>query len=552
VKARLKEPGRAGITMDRFANRLSDYYLERILGFAYNKTGDRSKAEDLAQDIIVEILTGLSRPSEIRDFDAWVWSIARYTYCHWLEKQSGCNEVRLIGVETSADEVDSRVLSEEELNLLRREIGFLSNSQRQTIIMHYYEGRSCDEIARILGIPVGTVKWRLFDARRDLKKGMARMRGYGQRSFNPSRLNLAISGNNASDGSPFSLVKRAIPQNILLATYDEPRTVEGIARELGIPVPYIEDEVQHLLDGELLRRMDGSKVQTNFIIVKAGTLVAFYGEVLEVAPTYSETILGFLETRKLDILNVGFYGSNLPWRRLLWILIPLCGWELQRRFFEESGKELSFKEYPIRPHGGKWIGIGTEGLDGKTDVIEAAGKDKIEMMSILDYNGTMRSDGKWWLGTHWSGRDSRIFDEIRPQDVELCRLVARNRLQTGSLTDEQKERLALLVEKGLVVKSGDDLRLSFPVFSGDQLKALDDVFSELYPQVESMYAGLYWAFRSRLDGQVPEYLTGEIDVNLRAYVGSLIPATLAKGVEKGLLSIPEDLNKGYLSFYVRG
>ena len=94
----------------RFGKRLSQYYMDRILGFAYNRTGDRSKAEDLAQDIIVEILTGLTRASEIRDFDAWVWSVARYTYCHWLEKQSGRYEVRLTGIEAFADEVDSHLL----------------------------------------------------------------------------------------------------------------------------------------------------------------------------------------------------------------------------------------------------------------------------------------------------------------------------------------------------------------------------------------------------------------------------------------------------------
>jgi DNA-directed RNA polymerase specialized sigma24 family protein len=52
-------------------------YIEPILGFAYNRTGDRPEAEDLAPEILVEILTSLTRAREIRDLDAWVWSIAR-------------------------------------------------------------------------------------------------------------------------------------------------------------------------------------------------------------------------------------------------------------------------------------------------------------------------------------------------------------------------------------------------------------------------------------------------------------------------------------------
>ena len=310
--------------VSRFGKHLSDYYMDRILGFAYNRTGDRSKAEDLAQDIIVEILTGLKRASEIRDFDAWVWSFARYTYCHWVEKQSGRYEVRLTGIEAVVDDVDSHLLSEEEINALRREIGFLSNSQRRTIIMYYYEGRTCDEIARILNIPVGTVKWRLFDARRDLKKGMTKMTHHGQmahngettrvgqRSFNPGSLNVGVSGRTGSDGSPRSLVKRAIPQNILLTAYDQPVTIVDIARELGIPAPYIEEEVQILLDGELLVKIDDERVQTNFIIMKFDTGLAVVKDILNSAPSFADTTFAALDHLKKDILDLGFYAPIFP------------------------------------------------------------------------------------------------------------------------------------------------------------------------------------------------------------------------------------------------
>jgi len=536
----------------RFDKRLSQYYMDRILGFAYNRTGDRSKAEDLAQDIIVEILTGLTRASEIRDFDAWVWSVARYTYCHWLEKQSGRYEVRLTGIEAFADEVDSHLLSEEEINALRREIGFLSNSQRRTIIMYYYEGRSCDEIARTLKIPVGTVKWRLFDARRDLKKGMTKMTDYGQmtprgqRSFNPGSLQVGINGRTGSDGSPVSLVKRAIPQNILLAAYDQPVTIVDIARELGIPAPYIEEEVQILLDGELLVKIDDERVRTNFIITKFDTALAMLNEVLERAPEYSEAVFAALNDLKNDILSIGFYGADLPWSRLMWVMVPFLVIESLELFASE--KSLSGSMLPVRPHGGRWIAIGSEQPGSRVNDLEPAMLAAIE--TVGQYSGPRMSGRLWWFGTHWSGLDNRLFDDIKDQDIELCRLIATSALQTNSLTDDQKERLSVGIERGYIEKSGDRIRLLFPFFLHDQVGSLAEILKRGCSGVERIMVALYRVLRGRLSCQVPEHLKGEMEVNLFAYTGLLAPATLAKGIEKGLLSQPEERGRGYLSFFM--
>lgn len=546
--------------VSRFGKHLSDYYMDRILGFAYNRTGDRSKAEDLAQDIIVEILTGLKRASEIRDFDAWVWSVARYTYCHWLEKQSGRYEVRLTGIEAVVDDVDSHLLSEEEINALRREIGFLSNSQRRTIIMYYYEGRTCDEIARILNIPVGTVKWRLFDARRDLKKGMTKMTHHGQmahngettrvgqRSFNPGSLNVGVSGRTGSDGSPRSLVKRAIPQNILLTAYDQPVTIVDIARELGIPAPYIEEEVQILLDGELLVKIDDERVQTNFIIMKFDTGLAVVKDILNSAPSFADTTFAALDHLKKDILDLGFYGSDLPWNRLLWVMVPFLVIHVFGRFARETGKDLSSSAFPVRPHGGRWIAVGSEQPRSRVLDLEPSMLEMLE--TVFKYSGARMRDKLWWFGTHWSGLDDHIFDDITDQDVELCRLIATKALRTDDLTDDQKERLSIGIERGYIERSGDRLRLSFPFFLGEQMKSLAEMLKRAYSDLGPIIGDSNRVLRDRLISQVPKHLKGEIDVTLLACMGNFVPATLAKGIEKGLLSKPEERGRGYLSFFM--
>ncbi len=78
----------------------------------------------------------------------------------------------------------------------------------------------------MLNLPLGTVKWRLFNARKELKKGMVKLRNYGEKSFKPGHLNLFIKGIHGKKGAPFNLVQRMLPQNILLSVYESPKTIQ--------------------------------------------------------------------------------------------------------------------------------------------------------------------------------------------------------------------------------------------------------------------------------------------------------------------------------------
>ena len=106
------------------------------------------------------------------------------------------------------------------------------------------------------------------------------MRNFGEKSYNPSRLVIGINGKLGNDGSPFSLTDRIIPQNLLLAAYERPKTIEELSEELGIARPYLEEEVQLLLDGELLRRT-ADAVQTDFIIIDRAQILAVLKEIRE-------------------------------------------------------------------------------------------------------------------------------------------------------------------------------------------------------------------------------------------------------------------------------
>ncbi len=60
-------------------------------------------------------------------------------------------------------------IREEERERIRAGIATLSAEQRETFVLRHYHGLSYDEIARIVGAPLGTVKWRIHEAVRRLE-----------------------------------------------------------------------------------------------------------------------------------------------------------------------------------------------------------------------------------------------------------------------------------------------------------------------------------------------------------------------------------------------
>ena len=246
---------------ESFANEFVTNYMAKIFYFCLKKTGSKEEAEDLTQDISVNILRSLAHSSVPENFPAWVWQISRNRYSFWAKQKHKVSE-SMSGVDIYEAEIPDNdsycdnILHKEEMSLLRRELAFISSDYRNIITEYYIKGKKVNEIASFLNIPCGTVKARLFRARKILKEGMDMAREFGAKSYNPENLGFISSGNQPS-GLPFSAVQRKIPVNILIEANNNPSTVEELSIELGIAVPYMEEEVELLVKSELLKKVDG-------------------------------------------------------------------------------------------------------------------------------------------------------------------------------------------------------------------------------------------------------------------------------------------------------
>ena len=151
-------------------------YARVIYNLALRLAGDPADAADIAQDSLIKALNGL--PS-FRGGDAgvWVYRITVNAWKNFLRAKSSRRMLRFFsadgeGVESEPSGVPSRELGPESLaekadekarieSALKR----LTPEERAVLVLRELDGRSYDEIAAVLDIPLGTVKSRLARAR---------------------------------------------------------------------------------------------------------------------------------------------------------------------------------------------------------------------------------------------------------------------------------------------------------------------------------------------------------------------------------------------------
>jgi RNA polymerase sigma-70 factor (ECF subfamily) len=137
--------------------------------------GNESDAVDAAQETFVAVWRQLPRLRDPERFDAWLGRIA-VNSCRMVLRARGRRRVRELTM-SDMDAIDALAAgpagaSWSDAGILRAAIRRLSLDHRAILALHHLEGRPVAEVAEILGIPVGTAKSRLFNARAALDRAL--------------------------------------------------------------------------------------------------------------------------------------------------------------------------------------------------------------------------------------------------------------------------------------------------------------------------------------------------------------------------------------------
>jgi RNA polymerase sigma-70 factor, ECF subfamily len=150
-------------------HRLLEYEIPRLRRYARALTRDSNRADDLVQDTLERGLAKSHLWQLGTDLRAWLFTIMHNQYVNDIRRAS--RERATVDVDQVAstlaattDPTASRQLSEFESALSR-----LSKGQREVVLLVGLEGMSYDEAARILRVPIGTIRSRLGRAREALR-----------------------------------------------------------------------------------------------------------------------------------------------------------------------------------------------------------------------------------------------------------------------------------------------------------------------------------------------------------------------------------------------
>ncbi len=153
-------------------------YEDKLYNLCYKLATNRNDAEDLYQQTWLKVLQK-SRLFSQKSFQNWLYTVCLNTYRDTYRKKLRCGRFVAEDVNEELMENSSTVSSAESEAMdsfkrvtLTSSVNALPERFRLPVLLHYYEDLNYNEVASLLGIPVGTVKSRLNTAKARLRTEM--------------------------------------------------------------------------------------------------------------------------------------------------------------------------------------------------------------------------------------------------------------------------------------------------------------------------------------------------------------------------------------------
>ena len=160
---------------DRAAMRLLfTRHHARIYRFVARQTGSENMADDIANEVFLELWRQAPKFEGRSEVTTWLLGIARFKSLSALRKRTEdwLDDDKAAAVEDTADTPEVVTLKEDKAAALRRMVDALPEEHRIVVDLAYYHGRSVTEIGEVLSVPVATVKTRMFYASKKLGEAL--------------------------------------------------------------------------------------------------------------------------------------------------------------------------------------------------------------------------------------------------------------------------------------------------------------------------------------------------------------------------------------------
>jgi RNA polymerase sigma-70 factor (ECF subfamily) len=171
------------LVQSTLAGRESDFeelvrrYQRPIAAYVYRMVGDYDAALDLTQEVFIKVYASLSRYRAEFKFSTWIYKIAHNAAIDHLRRHATRETVANSDNNRAESTVETRRLSPEQeserserCSEIEEVVQLLAAPYRELILLRHAQDLSYEEIAEVTGLPLGTVKNRLFRAREAMRE----------------------------------------------------------------------------------------------------------------------------------------------------------------------------------------------------------------------------------------------------------------------------------------------------------------------------------------------------------------------------------------------
>ncbi len=147
--------------------------VDSVYGTAFTILGNASDAQDATQETFISAWRAFPGLKDPERFEAWLGRIVSNACRMSLRHRRTIRELPMDGsVDEPAVTIDGSGAATIGADLFDRAFEKLPIDQRALLVAHHLDGRTLDELASELAVPIGTVKSRLFTARAALQKAL--------------------------------------------------------------------------------------------------------------------------------------------------------------------------------------------------------------------------------------------------------------------------------------------------------------------------------------------------------------------------------------------
>jgi RNA polymerase sigma-70 factor, ECF subfamily len=151
-------------------DRLVERYQRDVYRLCFRYVNNHHDASDMAQEVFLKAYRALAKFRGDSSFSTWLYRIAVNTCLNFRAARKAPAEELSEHVADGGMPVVERLERDERSQRVRKAVARLPEKQRATLILKVYQDLTHEEVARILGSSVGTVKANLFHALANLRK----------------------------------------------------------------------------------------------------------------------------------------------------------------------------------------------------------------------------------------------------------------------------------------------------------------------------------------------------------------------------------------------